>query len=220
MLGLFIRIRDGEGVLRFAQRYGVLFICDHGIPASHNPGGGVYLDKDTSCKPQGWPDDPREPVDCWLRYARLADALLDIGYALHNGQMGDTKDWETIYQNLPDPNQTFAVDSSVMAHFALSSAVQVWLSLDPPTGRFRWLPGEREPEIQLKSGTFGNLGLQLAAALLRVGDMVLCHNCGEIYEPKRKPRAGHDKRSYCPDCRPTAGPRDRQRDRRASRASA
>jgi len=217
MLGAFIRLRDDEGILRFAQRYGVLFICEHGVPASHNSGGGAYLGKDTSCKPQGWPDDPREPVACWLRYARLADAFLEIGYALHSGQLGDTIHWETIYQNLPDPNKTFAVDSSGMALFALSSAVQVWLSLDPPTVRFRWLPGEREPELQLKSSTFGALGLQLAAALLRVGSIVLCHSCGAVYEPRRKPRAGYDKRNFCPDCRDTVGPRLRQRDRRASR---
>src|SRR5450759_3258557 len=50
----FANIRSEDDILSFASRYGVLKVCPHGKPASHNP----------SCHPQIACADRNPPVAC------------------------------------------------------------------------------------------------------------------------------------------------------------
>ena len=66
MLDTFLRIGDGNDVLRFVERWGIFKLCRHDLPMNTR--------RHNSCKPHGWPNLLWEPVNIWLRYVRQAKA--------------------------------------------------------------------------------------------------------------------------------------------------
>ena len=74
ILRAFVRIETPEQVLRFAQKYGPLWLCPHGMPPHADPETGLW------CPPCG-----QEPVDRWLGYADRARALLKVAAAMAQG---------------------------------------------------------------------------------------------------------------------------------------
>lgn len=109
MLDRFIGIRTSRDVIGFVRRYGVLGICEHGVPASHNtpalPGsvGGL----DLGCSPlSDEVRDPRdfsswtlftfrEPIAAWMRAVRAANAILHLATVLYEGRRlsGEERRW-------------------------------------------------------------------------------------------------------------------------------
>ncbi|HXG66630.1 MAG TPA: hypothetical protein VNO70_16135 [Blastocatellia bacterium] len=117
----FVNLADGpdETIEWYASRWGVLGICEHGLPASHNPppfpvprekqkiAAKLYhagiaprrLPLPASwevpwCYPRGWPYDCRESLDVWRRLSRQARAILKVADALHAGWAGELADWK------------------------------------------------------------------------------------------------------------------------------
>jgi hypothetical protein len=83
LLERFVALADAspEDILRYARHWGVLAICAHGLPASHN----------LACTPlelrsrRGvvfW-----EPVQSWRFFSRHAKAILEIAAATHTSQV-------------------------------------------------------------------------------------------------------------------------------------
>jgi len=220
MLDAFVRIRDGDEALRFAQRYGVLGICEHGLPASHNPppffpGLGH---KQTWCYPRGLTGGlAREPVERWLRFARQANSLSRIAAAAHRNEAINPDDWRIVFEDFED--MTAAPENLDAARANLTMLLdQWWLPLGNVRPSFSWLDGP-EPAFRLRSGgyAFGVLAVQLMMAVGNAHALALCSGCGNVYMRQgRKPQAG--RRNYCPECLDRGVPaRDRQRDSRARR---
>jgi hypothetical protein len=130
MLDAFLRIQDGHGVLRFARRYGVLRICEHGLPASHqllapvryepplfvpDPEGlwgvaGRTMGSDwlpiALCEPlregqERFSGLYWDPIDRWLAYAEQARAMLNIGRKLHGKESTTVADWSALGELFP-----------------------------------------------------------------------------------------------------------------------
>jgi hypothetical protein len=99
---------DGKRIARFAQRWGVLGICEHGLPASHNTGVHVYfgsplwdktarVEYQKSCFPMQLSDGLySEPLAEWRFWTELANRIVRIGADLQSNQPGKTSDWQAM----------------------------------------------------------------------------------------------------------------------------
>jgi len=267
MLDSFVRIRGAAEALRFAKRYGVLGICEHELPSSH----------DVPCEPRGWPDNCWEPLRTWFKYVEQARGLLVIASALHLENHQTVENWvsafgfgpyfeflresqKVVWENLEEmravgvdaareglPEAAGAIEAKVedlgrvqsdsdelakelagfvriptesreFAWFYLCRLVEVWLDNGRVRTGLSWMEQDAGPHLVLSGGTFGHLGLQLAAAVSRGQDIIVCDGCFLPYVRRnRKPQ--RDRRNFCEDC--SRGPipaRLRQRDRQAGKA--
>ena len=126
LLTRFVRLAEADGgkVLEFAREHGVLGICRHGLPASHNPEPSdihpvLWPHLISSwCLPQRWvgqqPEEPLigsgfseperwmywEPIEAWRRFAADARAILNFAAELHNDRCGREVDWDTMFESL------------------------------------------------------------------------------------------------------------------------
>jgi hypothetical protein len=199
----FLRLADADPreVLAYSQQWGVLGICEHGLPATHNyrtssdPPG-------TGCRPAHdgtfW-----EPVEAWRDLAQQARALLGLAAALRQGQLGTTADWNRVGIVAP-------ADIEGQRLF-MSFVVNRFLNWGNTRIRFSW--GD-SPTLHIGGPSlYSVLALQLAQAVV-AGSLVFCSGCGSTYEPGRRPRKDH--RQYCPDCQSRGVPlRDAKREQRA-----
>ena len=86
-------------IREFAAEWGLLCICEHGVPASHNPPPpflGGYNGIEYWCSWLGWHDRPREvdgwePLAAWAEFAGKAHAILNLAAALHVGRRGTSR---------------------------------------------------------------------------------------------------------------------------------
>ncbi len=209
----FVRLADtpSDAIRDYARKWGVLRICAHGEPMSHNPGGS----DSPACLPLGWHPGSGggwEPLEPWRRYAGRAQAILRAAAALHVDGKVDPGDWVRCFpEDLPLEDPFYAVPKESR----LGLAINFWLGTAKPSGLHADWPRDGAPSIVLGLGRaplFAAIGLQLLFSATRSGGLAVCSNCGTPYFPTRRPRK--DQRSYCPGCRKRAGARDAQRDRR------
>ncbi len=222
-LGAFLRMKDADGVLKFAQRYGPLALCAHGVPATHNPtiDDPVGIDRGLGCRPvrrtaDDGEDEYTEPVAAWLRLAAQARAILDVAASLHHNRRPDARSWRLAMGYSEDGTGATAapptpIDPGRLADCRdwLSVRISWWLLFDPPRPAFHWR--KPRPDVVLVCGTFGHIALQLAAACAGTADLMRCDGCRQPYiREGRRAQAG--RRNYCPDCRDSGAP---QRDAKA-----
>ncbi len=227
-LSRFTRLADGsdESIAKFAARWGILSICDHGVPSSHDP----------YCRPLGEMDGGSagwfgwEPIHIWRIYARRARAFLSIAAALRNDQQPSEADWRIIvggpltYAQMMPPHYDLLAFDPVSRRFGstarhgevLADYVTGWLDLAGLRPEMRWRAGDGVPHIELvpawagiydaSPSLFGTLAIQVAAALTSRTGLYRCTECKETYEPRnRRPR--HDRDAYCPDCSANGAPK-------------
>ncbi len=237
----FVKLADApaEKVLDYARRFGVLGICEHGVPASHNRGPfPPQLGPQTACRPLGYFDfldrDRSEglaaracwePVEVWWRFARQARAMLDIAAHLHQDQRPRAESWRTLWasslgwtEGEPEPWKDW---DSEDARRELADPLNMWLALGVAPPLLRW-EGSGPPAVLLGGGLFGTLAVQLMSAVTRTRGLSLCSECGDPYPPERQPRAGE--KNYCQECRSQGKPglnatKAYQRRKRAGNAS-
>jgi hypothetical protein len=244
-LGKVIRVRRGlldafiemaeappETVRDYARQWGVLMICDHGIPGGHswpripitdalNGPAGI-----TWCTPRGWPDACWEPVGAWHVLARQARAMLNVAAALHAGKRARRGDWQIVVYRTwhghdgGDPcldvlNQPRHAAS---AKAFLEDSVKRWLAYGAVQPVLAW-SRKQHPTIEFEGHRlFGALAIQLLAAVSQTG-WAVCSGCGEVYDPGPR-RPNPNRRNYCPDCRERkVSTRDAMRDYRRRQAS-
>ena len=111
LLARFVALADAPDahIERFARRYGVLMICEHGLPCSHQRATPVrrvvdratvdqlieagvmsivapLLEPVSDCYPLGWREATTwEPIATWRRFSRHAGALLQLAAHVHQG---------------------------------------------------------------------------------------------------------------------------------------
>jgi hypothetical protein len=204
MLDAFVRLRDADDVLRFARRFGVLRLCKHGLPISHEATCVQLTDGDGL---------PCAPIARWLHFARQAKAILAIAAAIHQGRPTDQADWRAVYEDCDEEAESsgrLAQLSSQTQRWFVEGRVQEWLDMSSVDPIFRWRV-DQDPALLLTTGTFGLLGIQLATAITRGAGIALCSGCGNLYTRQGR-RAQMGRRNYCPDCQASGVP---DRDRKA-----
>jgi len=219
MLDAFVRIESARDVANFAQRFGPLELCRHGLPYTHvdedESFAGLWMIDDQEC---GGPIQP-EPISRWLEWVACARSLLNAAAFFHDGAFPSEEDWNHITRIMsPGTDVKRLVTSRSRENgfederLGLGDIVSQWLLMSRIEPRFTWdLDG---PRFQLDTGTFGVLGIQLMEAITRSQGLSTCSGCGIPYMREgRRPQRG--RRNYCPSCGTKAALRDAQRERRS-----
>lgn len=243
VFGGYLAIQPGPGLLRgfaaladahrgrvltYAKQWGVLGLCEHGMPACHR--GPV--EHSDGCYPLGWDGGGgREPLKAWRFYAQRAAICLRVASRLRRGGRL-TRDelkkpsLEVLKESAASRVRqgagltgdevkvlTFGMveDSPELEAAESWDALSMWAS-----SWMRW-GGVRPQLLSARSGEpprlvlapewtplkphlplFGALGIQLAFALASERGWACCSACGAFYDPRRSPAAGRS--NFCPDC--------------------
>jgi len=209
----FIKLADSnpEDILVFAQKWGVLGLCQHSLPSSHRLPTSLEEwnsppDPDRFCEPKGV-----EPLIEWRSWARKYRAVLNITWNLNLDKTGDEKDWELLYEDAAykddyDVIVSLQADSrGLFEKILIQDVVNNYLFIGdvrPSLVLVEFEYAEVQPRIDLGNHgiyrLFGALAVQLMVAVSQTEGFALCSGCGTAYFPKRRPRAGEG--HYCEDC--------------------
>jgi hypothetical protein len=235
LLETFVALADAdpEAIRDYARKWGILMICEHGIPAGHSAprlpmsdvlNGPTEVRGVRGCLPQGWPDACWEPVGAWYVLARQARAMLNVAAALHRGVPARRGDWHTIVyrtwygddQGDPWLDSLNQPTHATHAQAFLEDSINRWLAWGAVQPILSW-SARKYPTIVFDGyGLFGALAVQLLAVVCTTG-WAICSACGGIYDPGPR-RPNPNRRNYCPDCRASGTPqRDAMRDLRKRR---
>jgi hypothetical protein len=235
LLENFIKLSEAplEQIRNFAKQWGVLEICKHGYPSSHNSQTWPrpWRDSYKICSPlempkrklkalgrhfsiAGW-----DPIDRWRYFSRQGRSILNLAAALYKEGKGSSDDWKILLDEYEEdwgstegPGES---QSPKMARHFLAYVINDWLQL-----------GGVRPAVFLTDVTglrlelggpnlFSFLGIQLALAVSRTDQMAICSNCGRPYLATGR-RPAINRRSYCLVCRDSGVPqRDAARDYRS-----
>ncbi len=202
----FLSLSEGkpEYILDFARKWGMLGLCKHGLPASHDlPTISIEeFNKQEICHPVG-----RELLEDWREYARLLRALIRIATRLRKRESGSTEDWAIAGQQeeslQSDLQKQQILLSNVFSRLLYVSDIRPFIKWESFSNSVA-VPFGYSP----KSGLFGALALQ-ALFIVTNKSMVACAECGDIFEPERRPREGEQ--SYCIICGRAAAMREASR---------
>ncbi len=217
MLEKFTAIKKPEHVLRFAERFGVLNLCEHGLPGSHNWPATTY-----GCYPVGWETGVcREPINLWLDYAAQFRAVLRLIMDVLQGQAGADDDWDRATAGyLSDGDElglAFIEDARATnagRRSLLAGIINRLLALGAVRPNIMWARDEGGSSFQLSGSTFGLMALQLALISSGSHRLASCFGCKELYvRTWRLPRLGQH--GYCKTCSTTEANRQRQSSWRA-----
>jgi hypothetical protein len=228
--GLLIELIEAkesrESVISFCQKWGVLGLCSHGLPASHSPNVcEAALSADT---PSGY--IRRESIAAVQNFARGLESLLRLGIEISQDRPGLRGDWYTADTCIcaPDfaPWDVYPSDYNdlELARDYLGILIQRLIEVCRVRPRFFWNRNSGGWwQIGLDSrGASNNLPALVAIELIvTIGTrdgLAVCSSCQHFYPPKQKPNP--DQRNYCPGCGKLARDRDAQRDLRRRRSEA
>lgn len=204
VLPQFVRIAEKgtpEAVLRFARRWGILDLCDHGNPAAHAPG----------CEPTG-----REPIETWLRFSEQARSLIEIADHLHRKELPDADLWKAVYRRRERDAPWWSRDVAG-ERMQLAMVLQEWLHLGGVAPSVQWADMGKGDGLRVglqREGLFGVLATELVFTAAKTDGLAWCDGCKGFYVPRRKPRK--DRNNYCDRCREEGVPaRMRKRRQRA-----
>jgi len=202
LLARFLRLAEQKesAFLRFAQKWGCLALCEHGLPATHYYSCSLSL---------------HEPVEQWRIFSREAHAILRIRDYLNRGERAGPADWILAHGMSARLGWRWAANflafatpraSRVLGRNELSQCVQAWLDAADIRPRLTW--SERENSYQISwepskpwyPNLFAHIAMELMLSVANVERLAICSGCGIPYPSSRKKRPAESRRSFCPDC--------------------
>jgi len=195
LLTNFIRLHKAKDstILHFARKWGVLCLCEHGLPAWHAGDHCLPLGDHVFLNGRNF-----EPIEVWRKYSSGVHDILEEAARIYR-DMDETQVLKERYKIWN--RQVF-----------LAKRVQSWLDQAAVKVEYFWWQDKQKVILGTPS-LFAALSVQLMSVVSRRG-LAICCNCGEIYVPSRTPRA--DQRNYCDkeECKKLASWRDAKRDQR------
>lgn len=239
ILSRFVDLADAADaqILSFARRWGVMELCEHGLPAAHSRPALApsIMHRVTWCERLGHDpgkerQDYWEPLSAWRQFSREGKALLTLAAHLQSGTPSRPEDWrvalgwERTDGGISPPayppdwkGREWHIEQRVntwMAWGASGLSFHWRRSWPPKDERATTRPRESRlvPEVTVGGGgLFGALAAQLMFAVARSDGLAFCSGCTTPFFPTRKPSSGE--RRYCDDCRTEGVPqRDATRD--------
>jgi hypothetical protein len=226
MLEGFVRLFEKKPaeILSYAKKWGVLGLCRHDLPCSHNQYADGLTDGIRPCLPMlelPLPADLsrarfREPLEVWRRLSRQASALLNIGASLNQQKLGAWDDWKVIKGDydrrsggllnalgLGGGKTRPYMQKIAHARRELASELDGWISLGQVRPRGAWQPKTNRWRFTLDAvssgpNLFGMIALAITLAIAGA-ELAVCDGCGNSYRPDRRPNP--DRRNYCEECR-------------------
>lgn len=207
LLGRFVGLGQApdEDVVRFAQRWGLLGLCRHGLPSAHTMRGEPRPHRCTRRIRDGL---AYEPLAAWREHSQQARAILNLAAALHEERVWLPSDWAAL-----------GIDNWHVGwlHTNLSAVLNGWLDVGAVVPRFTWLDAQRPrlgtPRILLDGdGLMGGVAALLLLAVAKSEEVIPCS------EPGCTSLAGPFRRGATPYCSiHIVGARDRDRQERFRR---
>ena len=197
------------------MKWGVLGLCDHGLPYDHT----------ASCtfRSLGGPSRS-ESAEHWRTLATAFVSLVNLGAEINQGRGGSFDDCRLANYRLLRPDFPGWDDQMIRAMMmdalgardALQILIRRLLTIARVQPLFAWNRSASSWAISLDaaglSNLLGILTVQLMLTIAQKEGFALCSSCHRSYIPLRKPDPG--RRSYCPDCGLQAAWRDAARERR------
>jgi hypothetical protein len=229
MLNHFIRLKDGDSILRFAKEWGVLALSDN-LYSGPEPGGRFYLPGRSSMK------EGVEPVNAWQYYSKRAHSVLNVAAALKQGKLGDVGDWdefailfsETEWDRVQQrieasmarhqfglglsvyPSEGAREEQLKSARDAIANEIGGWLECwkwkrekNVSDFALRWIDDQQRWDLQINYHglLFPAIALQLALVLADAGSLFSCSGCGVPYvRPRQRKRPKSGWANYCDQC--------------------
>lgn len=217
LLAGFVELWDwGEPeIFDYAKKWGVLGICQHQLPASHNnyPFGAQYGANACCSLPshrRGYVS--ADPIEDWRRLSKRVRAAQNLGGFLNQDKFGRPSDWKLLGPSYAPESQ---IRTLAEERVSLSRVLKDFLSIGQVRPSVNWDDEKGQWQIEFRAHSFPNLfGLIALNLLLSISgrDLVICSSCGNSYRPERRPDPS--RRNYCPTCGPHAAQRDASRDYR------
>lgn len=217
MLVGFILLCDADdfpaAVLSFAKTWGVLGVCKHNLPCSHNPGSFGSSHGAPPCLPMlVTPLAPDvsgfmfwEPLSAWWAWSRKMKSLLAIASRLKQHQKASSEDWDVVKDTrdsgIGDSASEPYVRSIPAARAELARELDDWISIGQVRPRISWsISGWRFnlDAASMGPNLFGLLALYVATEVAGMG-FASCSECGKSYRPERQ--LNPKTRNYCLECR-------------------
>jgi hypothetical protein len=187
-----------KDVLKYAKLYGVLDICEHGIPHGHH----------SWCAPTGWPLDGWTSLDVWRTTSRRFAAILRIASDLKGNTRarGRKEDWDVVFSTVLSEearkllvvpaNHEMSLNTiqNMVNHYLRLGEVAPMLARTSAGSKFYFAGNPLYPLL-------GTLAMQLAINWCDVEVLYTCSGCGKMYErgaTVRRPKRGTA--NYCPGC--------------------
>jgi hypothetical protein len=214
-----------ERILPFVQKWGVLELCEHGDPATHEQGDLLQYRERTGCEKF----TGREYVRDWQAWARRVLALLRVAGALREERFGPPEDWAVLSEWAWSPLDVAESPEDWPGHTLWDRKQRVTQVFD----EWQWMGWVRAfPEswaqtsprpVLLGKGLFGLIAAQVYGVLLSGAPPAQCAwpECrNPIWETESGRRPRGDRPNYCSEeCRAEAQReiqrRSKQRQRRA-----
>jgi hypothetical protein len=232
MLSEFVQLhrKDDQQILAYARSWGVLGLCIHDLPCSHNQYPNGIENRVRPCLPELVKPLPKtgsefrlqESLQLWRFWSLKAQSLLNIGACANQGKIARLEDWQVVKDiwdsGLGETAWEPFMESAENARAELARELDRWISIGQVRPQIGWR-NKRGPKAQFSleavtSGPnlFGLLALNIAVAIA-AGDgekgLAICSACAQSYIPKRRPDP--NRRNYCANCGLRAAQRDASR---------
>lgn len=196
-----------ESILEFARNWGVLDLCEHGLPATHNrasvsPSSPAAT---SACQPTG-----KEAVSQWQEYARRVRAMIKVATQVNKGELGESEDWFVLGVGAESQPKEVSASEGLIENIANGL-----LDVADVRPRIQVNPAKITISHPASSSLFGLLAIRLAQTVVRTKGPFICSSCGNFYRLQvydKRPRAGE--RNYCYGCGRSAANSDASRDYR------
>jgi hypothetical protein len=223
LLRLFLEACDSsDGVVRFCKKWGVLRLCEHGLPFMH----GCKLELFDSRRPNA----RRESIIAVRKFGSALNSLLRVGAELSQERWGTKEDWinaDVIISGpeFPAPsilNPAKLAEMELQKQYLITSGrlflqtlmrrlIQI-CSIRP---RFFWNNTTTSWQIDLDTeGALSNIpALVVLELMITIADkegFAICSSCHVSYVPLRRPDP--TRRNYCSKCGKKAAWRDAARE--------
>jgi hypothetical protein len=215
LLERFVSLRDTgpKGIARFANSWGLLDPCSHGLWSFHGPIQLPGSLADTRTAPLLTPCETlatREPVVLWRYWAEQAHALLQAIGRLLEGRPCRPEDWAILDREGPWVRGVSSMTPPRSAGAGMPSDVRVqkvtvaqaattWMHAGGVRLVVGWFDGSGAAVDIGSHSLLGGIGMQLALAATRLHSLWVCSACGSPYTSSRPPR--YEQRNFCSSCR-------------------
>jgi hypothetical protein len=204
----FITLADADDnyILEYASHYGVLGICEHGVPSVHNPpalyppllskpsGYSEYC-QPTHCDPLRLDRDKLyEPLESWRQLSREFLTIVRLAVQLRDGKMGGIEEWKILHRLLYNTEKADYVNEGRIRISQAISAIIELCGVKPTLGYQKGMNFYLASHSSA-TGLPAALAVRLMLWANQSQGLALCANCGTIFE-LRKGQVGRSN-YYC-----------------------
>jgi hypothetical protein len=208
--GLLRMLLDGQEsrpkAVAFCRRWGILGLCDHGLPRSHSE---TCLKQEvfrTSFDGKTSHSYYRESIDAVQRFARGLEAIVRIGAEMSQDRSGRTDDWNNACDIItgPDfprwpfnPSDLHVSEARSLLQGLIARLIRI-CRLRP---RFWWNSdvGSWQIDLDTEGAGYNLPAFIIIELILTIADkdgFAICSSCHRAYIPARSPSPS--RRNYCP----------------------